>query len=146
MEKYRVIITDGIIDLVYPNDFEFDENDFSYFITLHNTDIEVGTILFEDFNRDINYYGNIEYKIEREYRGKGYAKRALLLLKEVLKDKKEKMLISVFDDNIPSIKTAIKFGAKVIRKGKMPDKYILDKNSGYSNKYTIFEYDIRRHK
>lgn len=90
MEKYRVIITDGIIDLVYPNDFEFDENDFSYFITLHNTDIEVGTILFEDFNRDINYYGNIEYKIEREYRGKGYAKRALLLLKEVLKDKKKR--------------------------------------------------------
>ena len=142
-KKYKVVISGEEIDLVRPDGFEDDE-DFWFYITLHDTDIVVGEIIYDDKYRDVEKYGNIGYSINDKYQGNAYAKKALKLLKQVLAGKKEKMIINVFEGNIASYKTAINFGAKLVRKKTLPEKYVLDKNSGYSNSYFVFEYEIHK--
>lgn len=141
-KKYKVVISGEEIDLVKPDGFEDDE-DFWFYITLHNTDTVIGEIIFDDKYRNVELDGNVGYSIDNKYNGHGYAKKALDLLKKVLIDKKDKMLINVYEGNEASRKTAINFGAKLVRKGIKPDKYIIDKKGGYSNSYMVFEYDLK---
>lgn len=141
-KKYKVVISGEEIDLVKPDGFEDDE-DFWFYITLHNTDIVIGEIIFDDKYRNVELDGNVGYTIDSKYNGHGYAKKALDLLKKVLIGKKDKMLINVYEGNEASRKTAINFGAKLVKKGIKEDKYIIDKNGGYSNSYMVFEYDLK---
>lgn len=141
-KKYKVVISGEEIDLVKPDGFEDDE-DFWFYITLHNTDTVIGEIIFDDKYRNVELDGNVGYSIDNKYNGHGYAKKALDLLKKVLIGKKDKMLINVYEGNEASRKTAINFGAKLVRKGIKPDKYIIDKKGGYSNSYMVFEYDLK---
>lgn len=141
-KKYKVVISGEEIDLVKPDGFEDDE-DFWFYITLHNTDTVIGEIIFDDKYRNVELDGNVGYTIDSKYNGHGYAKKALDLLKKVLIGKKDKMLINVYEGNEASRKTAINFGAKLVKKGIKEDKYIIDKNGGYSNSYMVFEYDLK---
>lgn len=144
-KEFDVVITDGQIDLVRPFGFDNDEEDYWFYITLHNTNIIIGEIIYDDIYRDIEKYGNIGYSIYKSYQGNNYALKALILLKKILENKKEKMLINVFEDNIASIKTATNFGAKLIKKGTLDKKYVLDK-SCCSNKYLVYEYKLDKNK
>lgn len=141
-KKYKVVISGEEIDLVRPDGFEDDE-DFWFYIALHDTDTIIGEIIYDDKYRDVEKYGNIGYSINVKYQGNAYARKALDLLKKVLEGKKEKMIMNVFDGNVASYKTALNFGAKLIRRGSLPEKYVLDKQVGYSNNYCVFEYDLK---
>lgn len=140
-KKYKIVVSGKEIDLVKPDGFE-DDDDFWFFITLHNSDVVIGEIIYDDKYRNVYMDGNIGYTIDSKYNGHGYAKKALDLLKEVLTGKKQKMLINVYEGNEASRKTAINFGAKLIRTGIRPEKYVIDKK-GYSNSYMVFEYDLK---
>ena len=140
MEK-KVVITDGEIDLIRP-EYEDSEDSFWFEIYLHNTNTRIGEIIYDDEWRNQELYGNVGYSINDGYNGHNYARKALELLKQLLIGKKEKMILNIFDGNIASIKTAEKFGAKIVRRGKIPDKYNLGKHSGYDGSYTVFEYEI----
>lgn len=140
-KQYNVVISGDDIDLVRP--YGFDDNDFWFYIALHDTDTLVGEIIYEDEYRDVESYGNIGYSIDKKYRGNGYAKKALKLMKQVLEGKKDKMIINMFEGNVASYKTAVNFGAKLVRRGTLPEKFVLDKSEGYSNNYYVFEYDLK---
>ena len=58
-KEFDVVITDGQIDLVRPFGFDNDEEDYWFYITLHNTNIIIGEIIYDDIYRDIEKYGNI---------------------------------------------------------------------------------------
>ena len=104
MDERIILNTDGKIDLTIPKDFE--EYDNTIDIYLHGTDELVGMIWFEDFSDDefTKYYGNVGYVIKEKFRRKGYAFSALKLLKKVLLDNDiDKMIFSIFPNNIASI-------------------------------------------
>lgn len=142
-KKFEVAITDGVIDLVRPFGFESDsEDDFWFYITLHDTDIIIGEIIYDDTYRNVEKHGNIGYCIYKNYQGHNYAAKALTLLKKILEGKKEKMIINIFEDNIASIKTATSFGARLVKKGTLEEKYVLDKENSYSYNYFVYEYNL----
>ena len=142
-KKFDIVITDGVIDLVRPFGFDPEnEEDYWFYITLHNTDIIIGEIIYNDTYRDVEKHGNIGYSIYKSYQGHNYATKALILLKKILEGKKEKMIINVFEDNIASIKTAVNFGARLVKSGTLDEKYVLDKENSYSYNYFVYEYKL----
>lgn len=141
-EKFRVVATDGEIDLIEPINFD-SEQDFFYDIALHNTDTIIGDINYEDKYRDVDIMGNIGYCIRKEYRGNHYARKALELLKKILSDRgKEKLIISIEKNNEPSKKTALAFGASLICYRQVPKNHVLY-NSTYNNEVMIYIYDLK---
>lgn len=143
-KKYKVVATDNEIDLVRPDGFENDD-DFWFYVALHGTDQIIGEIIYDNVYRNVEYYGNVGYSIDNGYQGHGYARKALALLVKILNatNQKHKLIINVYVDNMPSIKTAMNFGAKLVCYKAMNEKYIIEKNSGYSNVYAVFEYDVK---
>lgn len=143
-KKYKVVIAGDEVDLVRPDDFE-NANDFWFYVALHGTDQIIGEIIYDNVYRNVEYYGNIGYSIDSEYQGHGYARKALTLLVGLLKEtnKNHKLITTVFVDNVPSFKTMINFGAHLVCYRTMEEKYIIEKNNGYSNKYAVFEYNIK---
>ena len=144
MEK-KIVITDGEIDLIRP-EYEDSEDSFWFDIYLHDTNTRIGEVIYDDEWRNQELYGNVGYSINDEYQGHNYARKALELLKQLLIGKKEKIILNIFDGNIASIKTAEKFGAKIVRYGKIPRKYNLGKHSGYDGSYTVYEYKLPHNK
>jgi len=110
MNNWESVITDGQIDL-YLNDYQnFDYG--QYLIFLHETQMCVGSIKFSKNE----VLGDISFEIKKQFRGNGYALKALKLMTDVLyKNGIYKVYISAEKDNKPSIKTIEKFGGKPIR-------------------------------
>ena len=52
------------------------------------------------------------------------------------------MIINVFEDNIASIKTAVNFGARLVKSGTLDEKYVIDKENSYSYNYFVYEYKL----
>lgn len=109
-DGYEVVATDGEIELLTLEG----EYDGHFDIALSSTHEIVGHISYSNL-RDITYQGNAGYSIKEEYRGHGYAKKALNLLKNVMKeDGFKNIILTISPDNIASRKTAINTGAKLI--------------------------------
>lgn len=143
MDERIILNTDGKIDLTIPKDFE--EYDNTIDIYLHGTDELVGMIWFEDFSDDefTKYYGNVGYEIKEKFRRKGYALEALKLLKKVMLDNDiNKMIFSIFPNNVASRKTAEKFGARILCYRNVPKNHSL--YNFHEKQIVIYEYNIER--
>lgn len=100
-------LTDGEID-IYLNSNEGDIA-FRGIIYLHDTPLEVGVIDYRG-PCDSKWLGDIGYTINEEYRGNNYAYKALELISPVISEKGiDKVTITTYSNNIPSIKTIEKF-------------------------------------
>ena len=108
------IKTDGIIDL--RKKVQYGHNiKVKYEIYLHNEKTQVGNIVYRGYHTS-HLFGDIEYDINKEFRGNNYAYRALCLLSDLLKENDvEDFWISAYNDNISSLKTIKKYGGKVIQ-------------------------------
>ena len=106
-------ITDGTIDLRC-----FSENGKSFSIFLSGTSEEIGTIDYRDYHVG-KLLGDIGYTIFPEYQGHGYAYHALCLLSDILYSKGiPDFWVSTKEDNIPSLKTILKYGGILINQNK----------------------------
>lgn len=138
-EYHEVVATDGEIDLVR----EIDADDLYFDIALHNTNTVIGEISYEDKYRDTDYMGNVGYSIFSNYRGNEYASKALFLLKEILiKEGKEKMILSIYPYNKASQKTAKNLGANLICYRQIPKDHVLYKEAK-EGQVMIYTYNLK---
>lgn len=87
-----------------------------YGIYLKNEGIKIGHIDYEGYHASI-IFGDIGYVIDYRFNGHHYAYKALCLLSSYLYDQGiNDFYISAFNDNIPSIKTIMRYGGNIIRK------------------------------
>ena len=101
-------LTDGEID-IYLNGNEGDIA-FRGIIYLHDTSLEVGVIDYRG-PCDSKWLGDIGYTINEEYRGNNYAYKALQLISPLISSKGiDKVTITTYANNAPSVKTIEKFG------------------------------------
>lgn len=109
----------------------------------------IGTIFFElkkleenKLDPNFSYIGNVNYRINEEYQGFGYATEALTLLIEQIKcysdEYAKDLYLSISDDNIPAKKVAIKNGGKIIYDDYIP-KDKLPFNVDNSKKTIIYK-------
>lgn len=121
--NYYSIISDDVISLsTYVKDINGVKRQF-FRIILKDTDEYIGFIKF-DYNLDVNSedsYGNIFYKIWTQYQNKGYATRALKLLKKVVENNQiecnKDMYFWVDYYNKYSKKVILNNGGEVLREG-----------------------------
>ena len=142
MEEEKIIIkTDGEIDLVLAKGLEEYSNCFD--IYLHDTDINIGNIWCDDkIHEDINYLGNVGYHIYQGYEGKGYALKALKLIRLIMKEKgASTILLNIEPNNVKSRRVAEKFGAKLLCYRPFPEKHELYDFSRF-NKVAVYVYNI----
>ena len=96
--EYYLITSDEEVDL-YKEDYSLNGE---YQIFLHGTNIRLGYIEYIGGNYNV---GNIGYEILSKYRGHNYAyKSTILLFKYLYNMGIDKVVISAFDSNIPSIR------------------------------------------
>ncbi|MEG0826709.1 MAG: GNAT family protein [Bacilli bacterium] len=142
MKNCKIIASDGEIDLSLPVDA--DESETFYDIFLHNTNINVGNISYNDVYRNVFYQGNVGYFIVKQYRGNNYALKALNLLKEELKRLgRSDILLNIYEDNYPSINTAKRFGAKLVCYRKIPEKFKFYFD-GIHEKIAVYDYKLEK--
>ena len=109
--------TDQIVDLYYKIKEE-KKDEYYYDIYLSNTRTLIGYIVYRD-NNMVTKIGNIGYYIEEKYRNNGYAYKALNLINQKLLElEKENIIITTYEENIPSRKIIEKFGGKLKEKDK----------------------------
>ena len=110
--RYRAEYTDGEIDLIPihidpPNpELRFGHEQI-WRITMHNNRKEIGQISYRDGeSRCVYYYGHIGYHIDPPYRGKHFAYKACLLIRnEIRLSGKTSVVITCDPDNQASRKT-----------------------------------------
>lgn len=90
-------------------------------------------------NEETHIGGNIGYGIEKDYRGNGYAARAVELLKVLAKKHNmEYLIIACKPDNIASYKTIEKSGGKFLELKEIPEGHELRTITGeYEKIYRI---------
>jgi len=138
LERNPDLVSDEI-DLYLKNIHDLKESNpdkYSYIITLHNTKIKIGVIdiRFSLLERE-KYLGNIGSEINDEYRGNRYAKKAFLLLKDVmLSHGLRKPKFTVVTSNTTSIKSLNNIGAKEV-------ELVDDANEPYY----IYEYNLENY-
>ena len=127
-EAYDKEITDGVV--ILKRNEELSENPDLTLSASEAFDIVcddkiVGVINYRYRNTDkIDYNGNINYRIKEEYRGNGYAKRALNLLIGVLEYNTkydEPLYISSTHENKNYLKVASCCGGILVHSGKAPN-------------------------
>lgn len=115
-----------------------------YNIYKHGERDTIGTIeLRLTVDGDMYYYGNIGYKIDKNYRGHNYAYHACKVLFKVAKEEfnMDELIITCSPENIASYKTLKKLDGELIELAKVPKEHILHL-IGETSKY-IFRYRIR---
>lgn len=146
-------LTDGVITLVR-NETISENPDLTksrgecFEIKVNSTGDFVGIIgyTYAGFEK-ISYDGNINYRIDKEHRGNGYAKRALTLLLNILKyntEYDEKMYVSSVKENSNYLNVARECGGKLIHSGKVPEKlgsWIFDTEMKYVD---VYEFEIEK--
>lgn len=86
-----------------------------YGIYLKGQGIKIGHIDYRGYHASL-ITGDIGYIIDFKYHGHNYAYKALCMLSDYLyKNGVSDFYISVFTDNIPSVKTIEKYGGRIIR-------------------------------
>lgn len=113
---------------------ETNHDDRLYFeIRLNENSNVVGHISYHF--RDVKIFENVEVFISEEYRGNNYAKKALsILIENLYKIDNNDIYLSIHQDNIASIKSAISCGAKLDHVTKIPKRFSFSENGKY--KYT----------
>ncbi len=96
---------------------------YHYYIKKHGMNDVIGQIDIRiGHNSNTFYGGNIGYGIDEDFRGKGYASKAVMLLMEVAKKHNmKKVIITCNPDNIASKKTAEKAGATLLETVDLPE-------------------------
>jgi len=90
---------------------------YDYSIFLHGTTTHVGNISYRGHH--LEYFGDVGYNIFPEFQGNHYAYEALVLLSEKLyEDGIPDFWITVYPDNISSIKTIEKYGGQLVSKNE----------------------------
>ena len=124
----KVDITDGEIDL-YLQEYKIDNCGRNYKIFLHNTLDYVGKTSYYGKNGFFSLQGNVSCEIKKEFRGNGYALKSLKLLTDkVYEEGIDKVYISAYENNYPSLKTIEKFGGVLVEKYKNICRYECDLN------------------
>ena len=120
-------------------------------IVVNDTNQSVGIINYR-YNNDpcyIDYGGNINYRIKEEYRGFGYAKRALDLMIEVLKNNTkydQPLYVASPLYNEDYLRVALECGGTLIHSGPVPSSVI---NSFYDKEMknvAVYRIDIQKNK
>ncbi|MBE6147688.1 MAG: GNAT family N-acetyltransferase [Firmicutes bacterium] len=105
--------SNGKIDL-YKDEELSDEEEETYFVTIHGSPEKIGKIRVTLGEID-PYYANIGYVIQEQFRGHHYTLQSLNMLRERMIEKGlTKPLITANPDNIASIKTIESFGGTLI--------------------------------
>ncbi len=105
--------TDGVVDLRKKIVTKEDEIIADYALYLHGTEQLIGEMKYSGYHAGPS--GDIAYSVEPQYRGNHYGYRGLCLMSELLNDHNiEDFWVSIYKDNIPSIKTIEKYGATPI--------------------------------
>lgn len=135
LERMPDLVSDEI-DLYLKNIHDLKESNpdrYSYIITLHNTKTKIGVIDIRfSLLESEKYLGNIGSEINDEYRGNRYAKKAFILLKDVmLSHGLRKPKFTVVTSNTSSIKSLSNIGAKKVE--------LVD---NVNEQYYIYEYDL----
>ncbi len=125
------------ISLIMP-DWHYGKDDLFEIVFNDNGNV-VGSI---KFRYEVDFItGNIEYNIFEEYRGYGYAKKALkLFAKNVYKLSDEDIFISILPNNTASIRTAKGAGAVYERMVPIPKGYSFD---GYEMQKYAYRFIIK---
>lgn len=113
--KRILISSNQVIDL-YLDEESSTKEEKNYFITIHNTLNKIGyvRVTLENVN---SYLGNIGYRLDERFQGSGYMLQALNLLKPtMIEEGLTKPKITVYPDNIASVKTIENFGGRLIPK------------------------------
>jgi predicted acetyltransferase len=121
-DEYNVVVSDEVISLSVYNNLEAQTiNQYPsqiLDIVLNSTHEKIGNIEF-DYSQDVLGIGNVFYKIEPNYRNKGYASRALSLLKQLVVNNNFKgdknLYFFVSDGNKYSQRVVLKNGGEVIK-------------------------------
>jgi len=114
--------TNNIIDL-YLSKKSCDGLEETYRVALHKSSFSIGTVRI-NLRPFVPYLGNIGYHIFPPYQGHKFALQSLELLKEHMIAKGlTKPQITIYPVNIASIKTATKFGGKLIREANEQENW-----------------------
>lgn len=126
----RPAFSDDTLDLILTDDDVRDElcgitDGYMFHLYLHRTKRYVGYVSLRMGESPALYYlGHIGYRVEREYRGHGYAQRACRLLKPLLKELGLcSVVITTDTDNLPSRKTCEALGCVLERVAPVPEAY-----------------------
>ena len=94
-----------------------------YFIFLKDEKTRIGHIDYQGYHTS-NITGDIGYYIDKKYNGHNYAYKALCLLSNYLyKNGIKDFYISVFHDNVASIKIIKKYGGNIIFQDELLTAY-----------------------
>lgn len=109
---------------------------FIYNIVLHNTKTIIGECEARIGDTpNLFYNGHIGYAIKSEFRGNGYAGKAVILLLEVFKSKNlTKIYITNSPENISSRRVCEKIGAKFIGLFELPEDNPMRLEDGETHK------------
>lgn len=126
-------ISDGVVSLVCTK--MVPEDPIKNYVPMYCFDIVVGYEHVGMINLRIGhtkalyYGGHIGYGVDENHRGKGYAARACLLLKDLAKRHEMKRLfISNRYDNVASIRVCQKIGATYVRTVLLPEDHDMRKD------------------
>lgn len=118
--------SDGELDLIINEHKGNGDRDVYYDIRLTDTSVYIGKIRVTYAN-PVKFFGDIGYKIKKEYRGNGYMLKALNVLKKPLCERGlTHPRLTVYPSNIPSVKTIEKFGGKKVETTGFYDIYEVD--------------------
>jgi len=141
--NYQIVIDDAEIELMLPV-FRDKADAWKHLsIVLKNTKEDVGYIEFSLSEDNFRYVGNVEYVIKEKYRRRGYATRALALVKRLVVEYEKKvdkiLYISTEVDNLASQEVILKNGGVLYYEGMVPkgDKVLFLNKVDYVKIYTI---------
>ena len=122
LRRYQVDFSDGVIDLIpvrcYPPDRAMGFGQcYDYVIAPHGRRREAGRISLRlGESPCVYYFGHIGYHVDPPYRGQHYARRACLLLKDLIAlHGKESVVITTDPDNWASRRTCEGVGCTLER-------------------------------
>ena len=133
------MFTDGRIDLVASSRDETDEacgivHCYAFDILISGTRKYAGYISIRiGESPELYYLGHVGYRIEKAYRGNGYAGNACRLLVPFLSRIGQRTLVITNDpDNLPSRATCEKLGCTLERIAPVPERYRVTVNGSTS--------------
>jgi predicted acetyltransferase len=99
----------------------------------------VGHISFKvgDIEHILQHAGHIGYEIEEKYRGHSYATKACIAIQKFISEYYDEIILTCNPDNIPSIRTIERIGAKFINQIEIPEDNFLrkEKKEYFKNRY-----------
>lgn len=108
----------------------------------------VGLISYRYLGYDkIDYFGNINYRIKEEYRGNGYAKRALSIMLNILKYNTkfdEDLYVASIPSNRNYLNVAKECGGQLIFSGEAPNSVIGKKFDTEMKYVEVYKFNIEK--